>query len=105
MEPSPALERFAHRWAAKLATVYERIERCEVMIELPHQHQRQGQHVHVRVTVVVPGPDIVVSSEHAADGAHEDAYVAVRDAFRAARRRLVAHARHEFQGELVSSRL
>ena len=105
MELSPALESFAHRWAAKLANVYDRIERCEVVIERPHQHQRQGQHVHVRVTLAVPGPDIVVSSDHALDGAHEDAYVAVRDAFRAARRQLVAHARRSHQGDSISSRL
>lgn len=101
MDPSTALESFAHRWATKLANVYDRIERCEVVIERPHQHQRQGQHVRVRVTVSVPGPDIVVS-DHAPDGAHEDAYVAVRDAFRAARRQLVAHARREDQGTPVA---
>ena len=93
MESSPALEQFVRRWAAKLGRVYERIARCEVMIERPHQSQRQGQHVHVRVAIGVPGPDIVVSRSQALDGAHEDAYVVVRDAFRAARRQLDQHAR------------
>lgn len=102
MESSPALESFAYRWAAKLANVYDRIERCEVVIERPHQHQHRGQHIHVRVTVAVPGPDIVVSCDHAPDGAHEDAFVAVRDAFRAARRQLVAHVRCNHQGDAGS---
>ena len=102
MDPSPALESFAHRWAAKLANIYDRIERCEVVIERPHQRQHQGQQVHVRVTVVVPGPDIVVSSEPDLDGEHEDAYIAVRDAFRAARRQLVAHARRAYPVEPAS---
>jgi ribosome-associated translation inhibitor RaiA len=105
MDPSPALESFAHRWAAKLENIYDRIERCEVVIERPHQHQHRGQPIHVRVTVVVPGPDIVVSDDHALDDDHDDAYVAVRDAFRAARRRLVAHARREHQGEPGSPHL
>jgi hypothetical protein len=56
----------------------------------------------VRVTVAVPGPDIVVSCDHAPDDAHEDAYVAVRDAFRAARRQLVAHVRRDRPGDLSS---
>jgi len=86
MEPSPALEGFVRQWALKLDHLSERIERCHVVIERPHQHQKHGQHVHVRVTVAVPGPDIVVSHEHALDGSHEDAYVAIRDAFQAARR-------------------
>jgi cold shock CspA family protein len=41
----------------------------------------------------VPGPNIEVSHDHDLDGAHEDAYVAIRDAFHAARRQLEDHAR------------
>lgn len=93
METSPALEQFVRRWATKLGRVYERIARCDVMIERPHHSQRQGQHVHVRVAIGIPGPDIVVSHDQALDGAHEDAYVVVRDAFRAARRQLDQQAR------------
>ncbi|HEU4731015.1 MAG TPA: HPF/RaiA family ribosome-associated protein [Kofleriaceae bacterium] len=104
MDPSPALEAFAYRWAAKLANVFDRIERCEVVIERPHQHQRRGQPVHVRVSVTVPGAEIVVTDDHAPDGVADDAYVAVRDAFRAARRQLVMHARHDHHADLVPSR-
>ena len=97
MEPSPALEQFARAWAAKLEHVYDRIERSEVVIERPHRHQHQGQHYRVRVTLSVPGPDIVVSRDPALADEHEDAYVAVRDAFRAARRQLEDHARRQRQ--------
>jgi ribosome-associated translation inhibitor RaiA len=88
METSPALEQFARRWADKLGRVHDRIASCDVVIDRPHQSQRHGQTVHVRVTVGVPGHAIVVSHDQEVDGAHEDAYVAVRDAFRAARRQL-----------------
>jgi len=88
MDPSPALEQFARRWAAKLGRIYDRIGSCEVVIERPHQSHHRGQDIHVRVSLDVPGPDIVVSRNHELEGAHEDAYVAVRDAFRAARRQL-----------------
>lgn len=42
---------------SKLETAYERIERCEVVIERPHQRHRQGQRYHVRVTLAIPGPE------------------------------------------------
>jgi ribosome-associated translation inhibitor RaiA len=93
LEPSAAVEDFIRSWGSKLETVYDRIERCQVTIERPHQHHHQGQRYHVRVTVAVPGNDIEVSRDHSLDGAHEDLYVAVRDAFRAARRQLEDHAR------------
>ncbi|HET7506482.1 MAG TPA: HPF/RaiA family ribosome-associated protein [Kofleriaceae bacterium] len=95
LEPSPAIESFIRRWASRLDTVYDRIERCQVVIERPHQHHHQGQRYHVRVTLAVPGPDVEVSRDHALDGAHEDLHVAIRDAFRAARRQLEDHARRE----------
>lgn len=97
MEPSPALEDFVREWVLKLEHVHPRIERCDVVIERPHQHKHQGQPVHVRVSVAVPGPDAVVSRDHALDGAHEDAYVAIRDAFHAARRQLEDHVRRQRQ--------
>jgi ribosome-associated translation inhibitor RaiA len=105
MEMSPALDQFVRRWAAKLARVHERIASCVVVIERPHQSQHQGQHVHVRITLAVPGLDIVVSHGQERDGAHEDAYVAVRDAFRAARRQLEQHARRVRGDELELLRM
>lgn len=97
LDATPALEAFVRHWAIKLEHVYPRIERCEVLIERPHQHQHKGNPVRVRVTVAVPGPDVVVSRDHALDGARFDMYVAIRDAFRAARRQLEDHARLQRQ--------
>lgn len=95
LEPSPAIEDFVRSWAAKLETVHDRIERCQVVIERPHQHHHQGQRYHVRITLAVPGPDVEVTRDHALDGAHEDLHVAIRDAFRAARRQLEDLARRQ----------
>jgi len=98
MRTSPALENFVRTWTLKLEHVYPRISRCNVVIERPHQHKRHGQRVHVRVSLSVPGCDAIVSGDHSLDGAHEDAYVAIRDAFRAARRQLderVRRRRHD----------
>jgi hypothetical protein len=92
MDPSPSLEAFARTWAARLSRVNDRIQRCEVRIELPHRHQLNGRQFHVSVVVAVPGQDLAVTHEPGDVGAHEDAFVAVRDAFRVARRRLEEQA-------------
>ena len=90
---SEALEAKVRDWVDKLERVYDRIVRCEVLIETPHKHHRTGRQYHVRVRLTVPGSEIVVSHDPGPDGAHEDAYVALRDAFTAARRQLEDHVR------------
>lgn len=78
---------------AALERLSERITGCHVVIAQPHRHHRQGRLYSVRVDVVVPGAEIVVNREHPRDHAHEDVFVALRDAFRAAERRLEDHVR------------
>jgi len=88
MSPSAGLETLVRDCTDKLGLVYDHIERCEVVIERPHRRHHRGQRVRVRVHVAIPGPDIEVSGVHDLDPSNENAYVAVRDAFRAARRQL-----------------
>jgi hypothetical protein len=88
LERSEHVERFIQAWGNKLDHAFERIERCTVVIDSPHNHHRHGRRYHVRIVVGIPGDDIVVSRDPGLDGAHEDVYVAIRDAFRAARRQL-----------------
>lgn len=79
---------------AALDRLCDRITGCHVVIAQPHRHQREGRLWSVRVDLVVPGAEIVVSRAHPRDHAHEDIYVALRDAFEAAERRLEDHVRH-----------
>jgi len=88
MEHSPALEERIRDKVKKLEQVYPRIMGCRVVLEAPHRHKQQGKQFIVRVDVTVPGKEIVVNHDH-----HEDAYVALRDAFNAARRQLEEYAR------------
>jgi len=76
-----------------LERYWDRITGCHVVVAQPHRHHREGRLFSVRVDVVVPGGEIVVNRDHHLDHAHEDALVAVRDAFDAARRRLEDHLR------------
>lgn len=94
MAPSPMVDVFVRRWATRLHKSFERIEACTVVIEQPHRHHEHGRRFHVRIQLAVPGESIVISHEPGVDAGHEDVYVAVRDAFRAARRRLGPRRRH-----------
>ena len=89
--PSDAVRERISDHVAKLEHVYPRITRCEVAIEQPHRHHHVGRRFHVRIRLTVPGAELVASTDPARDGAHEDVYVALRDAFLAVRRQLEDH--------------
>ena len=80
---------------AQLENFYSRITGCHVVIAQPHRHHREWRRYSVRVDVRVPGGEIVVNREHHLDHAHEDVFVALRDSFAAARRRLEDHVRRQ----------
>ncbi|HEU4734880.1 MAG TPA: HPF/RaiA family ribosome-associated protein [Kofleriaceae bacterium] len=84
MLPSPALEAAAKRWAARLEQLSGRIVGCHVSVEKPHRHHLHGSPFQINIQLAVPGGQIAVSNR-----THPDAYVALADAFRAARRQLV----------------
>lgn len=69
--------------AAKLDQFYDRIMGCRVLVESPHRHQHQGNQYNVRIDITVPGSEIVIKREE-----NEDLYVAIRDAFDAAQRKV-----------------
>ena len=91
LPPSPALEADVRQRVDELATFFDRIVSCSVLIEAPHHHHHQGRLYRVRIEIGVPGEHIVVGRSPDEDGAHADPHVAVRDAFRAARRQLEEH--------------
>ncbi|MHB1352438.1 MAG: ribosome hibernation-promoting factor, HPF/YfiA family [Thiobacillus sp.] len=106
IEPSEALEGHIREKAEKLETFFQPIMSCRVVLEVPHQHKHQGKVFKVRIDIGVPGSEVVVNRD-----AHEDVYVALRDAFDAARRQLDDYSRRlrretkahdrEFIGEVI----
>ena len=100
MTTSPAVESFILEWVAKLESVYDRIERCDVVVEAPHRRRRRGNQYRVRVTMSVPGGQLVVSRDPGPDESHQDVYVAVRDTFHAARRQLEDHVRRHLRRDI-----
>lgn len=89
IEHSDAIEARVREEAEKLQQFSDHIVSARVVVARPQRKHHQGDTYQVRIHLIVPGaPDIVVSREPAADGAHEDMYVTIRDAFKAARRQL-----------------
>lgn len=93
MDSSPAVEAAVREKAEKLERFADKILGCQVRIDAPHKHQSKGKLYHVSVEIQVPGGPIVVSRDPGNNQAHEDLYVAIRDAFRAAGRQLQDHTR------------
>ena len=67
---------------------------CRVVVEVPHKHHQQGRRFNVRIDIGVPGSEIVVNRDQA-----EDVFVALRDAFDAAKRQLEDYA-HKIRGDV-----
>ena len=88
VEASDALEADIRAKAEKLDLFYDRVMACRVVVDAPHKHHHKGNVYHVRIDLTVPDGELVVSKDAGQDHAHEDPYVAVRDAFDAARRQL-----------------
>ncbi len=89
MNSSFAIEERIRKEAEKLERYHSRITACRVVVEAPHRRHEKGNLFNVRVEITVPGrPPIVVRRNPAENHAHEEPYVALRDAFDSARRQL-----------------
>ena len=96
MAPSEAVRARIKREASRLERFHGRITSCRVVIELPNKRHHKGNLFFVRIHLTTPGGgDIMVRRGPKQHHAHEDAYVAVRDAFSAARRQLEDLARKQ----------
>jgi ribosome-associated translation inhibitor RaiA len=94
LDPSDALRARIEREAVKLEQFSKHIIGCRVTVGKLSARHHQGDLFQVRLQIVLPGgAEVVADRNPAADHAHEDAFVAVRDAFAAARRRLQDRAR------------
>ena len=76
--------------AEKLDKYYDRIMRCRVVLESPKRHKHEGKLYNVHIYITVPGGELMVKRD-----LDKDLYVAIRDAFQAARRRLEDFARQQ----------
>ncbi len=87
---SEAIEVNINEKAAKLDKFHDRIMSCRVVVDSSQRRQHQGKQYEVRIDITVPRKEIAVTREE-----NEDIYIAIRDAFNAAARRLEEHARRQ----------
>ncbi len=87
---SEAIEAHITEKASKLDKYYDRIMSCRVVVDSTQRRQHQGKLFGVKIAITVPRKELAVTREE-----NEDVYVAIRDAFDHASRRLEEHARRE----------
>jgi ribosomal subunit interface protein len=90
---SEAVETSVREHAERLDRYCSDIMSCRVVVEASHKHHHKGNLYAVRVDLTVPDAEIVASRTPGDDHAHEDVYVAVRDAFEAVRRQVEDYTR------------
>jgi cold shock CspA family protein/ribosome-associated translation inhibitor RaiA len=88
LDRSEAIEQRIVAKAEDLARFSDRILRCHVTVETPHNHHYKGKRYTVRVDVHLPDRHVVVDRQD-----NEDVYVAIRDTFDAAVRQVEDHSR------------
>jgi ribosomal subunit interface protein len=97
VELPPALEALIRRKAGKLERHFDRIIRCDVVVEGPGDRHETGGPYDVRLDISVPGSDIVVNQRAA-----ETLRGAIEAAFDAAERQVEEHSRKQ-RGEVKTS--
>ncbi|MFW7377766.1 MAG: HPF/RaiA family ribosome-associated protein [Oligoflexus sp.] len=90
---SDAIEARVQQKFAKLMNIYPNIVSAYVTIEAPHQHRHQGFLYQVAIRLSLPEGEVNVSRRNPFDETHRDIYVAIRDAFDAAKRQLREYGR------------
>ncbi len=88
LDHSDAVEARIRQRAAALDRLDRSLTSCKVRVEARHERHRQGNLYSVHVELHLPGHTIVASRDRHDEHAHEDVYVAIRDAFDAAERKL-----------------
>ncbi|MDP2961580.1 MAG: HPF/RaiA family ribosome-associated protein [Sulfurimicrobium sp.] len=90
MPQSDAVETHIREKVEKLESFYSNIIGTKASVEIAGKHKHQGNLFNVRLDITVPGSELVVNRDM-----HEDVYVALRDAFDAAKRQLEDYARRQ----------
>ena len=93
MEHSDALDAKIREKVQKLEQFAKHIMSCRVTVDLEHKHHQQGKLYGVKIDITLPETVIIADRHPDKHHAHEDVYVALRDAFDASRRQLEDYVR------------
>lgn len=79
--PSETIRENVYHHAEKLQQYYAHIIACRVVIEDPHRHHYKGNLFKVNIELTFPNATLIANRASVENHAHEDVYVAIRDAF------------------------
>ncbi|MFL0808505.1 MAG: HPF/RaiA family ribosome-associated protein [Oceanobacter sp.] len=88
IEHSDAIEQQIREKADKLTSVFDDITGIRAVVAMPHNHSYKGKLAHVSLEVGLPGETVAITHDNHDNHEHEDMYVAVRDAFEKAHRKI-----------------
>jgi ribosome-associated translation inhibitor RaiA len=92
VDHSDALEQAIRKRVAWLEQFHPQIQRCRVLIEIPHRHHGDVRHFHTTVEVTVPGaPTLVVNQDPSLHQAFDTMRRQLQDAARETRGDMKMH--------------
>jgi len=90
IEQSTSISDAVNKRISKLQRFCDRILAGRVVLDSPHNNHHKGKVYSVGLEIHIPSKEVRVNQEQHDNHAHEDLYVAIRDAFNAAERQLKA---------------
>lgn len=88
IEHSDGIEQQIREKTAKLTTTFDDITSVRAVVAMPHNHSSKGRLAHVSLEVGLPGETVAITNDNHDNADHEDMYIAVRDAFEKAQRKV-----------------
>ena len=106
IDQSTSISDAVNRRISKLQRFCARILAGRVVLDSPHNNHHKGKVYSVGLEIHTPSKEVRVNQEQHDNHAHEDLYVAIRDAFNAAERQLKAiHKKHRIERNHDSAEL
>lgn len=93
-EPTESIRELVDQQISRLEHHFPHLTTVRVVVDAPHQHHQQGAPYDVRIEVGVPGHEIAVNHQPGSRERKESVDTAIRDAFKAAIRRLEKDTAH-----------
>jgi hypothetical protein len=93
--PSPSIEARVQRYAEKLGRFHPHIMSCRVIVSAPERGHHHRRLYLVRIHIALPRTNLWINRASPQTKAHANVYVALRDAFAAAVRRLEDFSRRQ----------
>lgn len=101
VDPSETVEAKIRERAKKLERFNNDIINCRVVVEAPHKRQHKGILYNVKIDMTLRDGELVINRLPEKNRAREDVYVAMKESFDAACRKLEDYARRR-RGEVKS---